>query len=1370
MQSKTLLSLLAVTGAFLQAEMASAQALPPSVRTPQADKTLGTQVSGTNNNFTVTGGLNRGQTLFHSFKDFSIPTGGAANFNNPAGTRDIITRVTGNLFSDINGTLNSNGANFLLINPNGVVFGPNARLNVGKAFAASTASGVDLIDGQGRQITFGTKPGGDAPLLKINPNVFLNISRLNMGASVPKNPGIVNYGKLQTNNDSQYIGLIGGNVTLDGKYGGGKIIAPGGRVDLGGLNSAGTISTDAQGLVFGGNGLTLGDVLLTNDASVSARANQTLGTVNPFFSNLAVAGSNININANNLNVLNSGAKSNTGFAAIDNGLEQNSGVKTQPAGNINVNATGLVNLDNANIKNTLRPGAEGKIGDININANSLSLINKSIISSRTSGKGNAGDININANSLSLINNSDISTINLFGNGDAGDININANSLSLINSSDISTSNTLGKGNAGNINVKTTGDISIVGTTPQSTEVTTLKSNDSSISSDTNGQGNTGKITIDTRGKLLLLNGGNIASRIGPTGVGKGNDIKILAQAIDLTNGSSIITDNISKVDVKGNENKKIAQELGFTDFLSKIGADNVGGKGDAGNIDIKTTGDIRISSSNPQLDLDRKMTAKSILSSPLSSSISSSTNGQGNAGGITIDTQNRGKLSLFGGADISSVIGPQAVGKGNGIKISAQAVDLIDGGTISTSNAGGKGDAGNIRIDTIGDISLLSSLPRSTNIKYFSAINTDTFGQGNAGKITIDTQNRGKLSLSNGARISSGIVRNAVGNGGGIAISAREIDLQNQSSISTSNGGGKGDAGSIDLKTTGDINIFGSIPGSTGLMTQNSNLSFISSNTSGQGKAGKITIDTQDRGKLLLDQGFIFSTIDKKAVGNGGDVTISAREIDLRNRSFISSSNFGGKGDAGNIDIKTIGNVSLFDANITSSTTGQGKAGNITIDTQDRGKLSLDRADIASTIEGQKAVGNGGKIAISAREIDLRNGSGIDSSNLGGKGDAGNIDIKTIGDISISGSTPESTAPITPTSNRSRISSFTIGQGNAGKITIDTQNRGKLSLSNRSFITNEISKLAVGNSPGISISARELDLHNQSFINSTNFGGIGDAGNIKIDTTGAVEITNASAISSTNFGQGKTGDISLASDRITLNDGNIESQSRGATGGNIQLTTKDRLLLRNLGNIAANSGSTEKNGNGGNITINSPLIIALPGDNNIAADAVGGNGGRVNITSQGLFGIKYRPKGQDSLFTSDITSSSTFGQSGTVNISTPGTDPGKDSTVLPTVPTDASNQIAQTCGASRENKFIVAGRGGIPANANDPLTSDVVWQDTRGTNNQPTASNATTDPTKLAPPATGLVFDGKGKATLIAAGTEGQPTRTSVVCPNVVKK
>jgi large exoprotein involved in heme utilization and adhesion len=152
-----------------------------------------------------------------------------------------------------------------------------------------------------------------------------------------------------------------------------------------------------------------------------------------------------------------------------------------------------------------------------------------------------------------------------------------------------------------------------------------------------------------------------------------------------------------------------------------------------------------------------------------------------------------------------------------------------------------------------------------------------------------------------------------------------------------------------------------------------------------------------------------------------------------------------------------------------------------------------------------------------------------------------------------------------------------------------------------------------------------------------------------------------------------------------------------------------------------------------------------------------------------LFGIQYRRVGLDG--TNNITASSTFGQSGNVNVSTPGTDPGKDSTELPKVTTDASNQISQVCSASnRQNKLTVTGRGGLPPNANDPLTSDVVWQDARAASVQPVASSSMTNPVKIAPPAVGWVFDGKGKVTLVAAGTQGQPTGTNVICPNVDKQ
>jgi large exoprotein involved in heme utilization and adhesion len=749
------------------------------------------------------------------------------------------------------------------------------------------------------------------------------------------------------------------------------------------LNSAGSISTNGQGLVFGGNGLTRGDVLLTNDGLVTVRANSFLGTVSPFFSDRAFAGSNININANNLNILNSGSKSATGLAAIDAGLAKDSVIKTAPAGDININATGQVNLDNSDIKNTLRPGAEGKIGDVNINANSLNLINQSILSTSTAGKGNAG----------------------------------------------------------NINITTNGDISISGSTPQSTKIFNPNSDSSTISSVTSGQGD--------------------------------------------------------------------------------------------------------------------------------------------------------------------------------------------------------------------------------------------------AGKITIDTQNTGKLSLSNNADISIATAQNAVGNGNDISILAKSVDLSNKANISSDNLGGKGDAGNIEIKTIGDISISGSTPQSAEPTMQNLLKSSIKSNTGGKGNAGKITIDTQDRGKLLLsNRASITNVINLKGIGNTRGISISAQEIALRNNSSIVSSNLGGKGDAGNIDIKTTGDVSLFDE-----------------------------------------------------------------------------------------TTPSILKPGVRNTNRSFISSETRGIGNTGKITVDTQNRGNILL-DRSSISNQIGPNTVGNSSGIIISAREVYLRTGSLITSSNLGGTGDAGNININTTGLLELTNNGklGISSNNLGQGKSGNISLTSDRISLNLSNISSESTGGAGGNIQLTVLDKLLLRKTSGIFTDSASSGQNGNGGNITIDSPLIIALPGNNDVAANAFAGNGGKVNITSQGLFGIKYRPKGQESNFTNDITSSSTFGQSGVVNISTPGTDPGKDSTQLPNVPTDASNQIAQACGASRENKFTVAGRGGLPPNANDPLTSDVVWQDARGTNSQPTASITTTDPTKLAPPATGLIFDGKGKATLIAAATEGQPTQTSVVCTKAVQK
>ncbi|MEM6613994.1 MAG: filamentous hemagglutinin N-terminal domain-containing protein [Cyanobacteria bacterium P01_C01_bin.72] len=135
------------------------------------DGSLSTKVGQQGNVSEITGGEQAGGNLFHSFQDFSVPTGNEAFFNNGLDIDNILSRVTGGNISDIDGLIRANGtANLFLINPAGIVFGDNATLQLGGSFFGSTATGITFTDGT----VFSSSDTGQ-PSLTINAPIGLDL-------------------------------------------------------------------------------------------------------------------------------------------------------------------------------------------------------------------------------------------------------------------------------------------------------------------------------------------------------------------------------------------------------------------------------------------------------------------------------------------------------------------------------------------------------------------------------------------------------------------------------------------------------------------------------------------------------------------------------------------------------------------------------------------------------------------------------------------------------------------------------------------------------------------------------------------------------------------------------------------------------------------------------------------------------------------------------------------------------------------------------------------------------------------------------------------------------------------------------------------
>ena len=423
----------------------------------------------------ILGGTQAGRNLFHSFQEFNIGEGRSAYFFlQDTAIQNVFARVTGSNRSEIlgtlgvrnfiNGNISNSNSNLYLMNPNGILFGPNARLDVGASFVGTTANAIEFGD---RGSFSATNPTNASPLLTINPSAHL-FNQVPIGNIV--NRSVVFSGNFKTGlrvPNGQSLTLMGGDVSLEG----GWLSAWDGRVEIGAVAGTAKIGINPSNSLIFPEGTPRADVSLTNNAAVDVGLNRG-GDINIHGNNITISSSDLaagrqtslgseGSQAGNV-ILNA-----TGNIQLSASQIANSTFGTGNAGNIILQANGAVRLSNSSgILSNVNAGAVGNGGDITINAESLS-INRSVIQSITrgrfqgfpAGKGNSGDININlrgdlittgSNTPSIVEGITTSIDN-GASGLAGDIKIAARDILMGNQTQIrSTLDALAVGAPGNI--------------------------------------------------------------------------------------------------------------------------------------------------------------------------------------------------------------------------------------------------------------------------------------------------------------------------------------------------------------------------------------------------------------------------------------------------------------------------------------------------------------------------------------------------------------------------------------------------------------------------------------------------------------------------------------------------------------------------------------------------------------------------------------------------------------------------------------------------------------------------------------------------------------------------------------------------------
>ncbi|MGM3307457.1 two-partner secretion domain-containing protein [Anabaena sp. WFMT] len=508
-------------------------------------------------------------------------------------------------------------------------------------------------------------------------------------------------------------------------------------------------------------------------------------------------------------------------------------------------------------------------------------------------------------------------------------------------------------------------------------------------------------------------------------------------------------------------------------------------------------------------------------------------------------------------------------------------------------------------------------------------------------------------------------------------------------------------------------------------------------------------------GDIQITQRALASTRDSTGK-SGGDIQIQGKQVSIRDGSLILVQNRSNQ-TAGNIAINATESLDIIgkspDFNSSSSlvneTISSGAAGNIIITTPrlniDQGGYILNRTFSAAP---------GGNIALNTDQMRVNGFAFGDPSPFRavsqifaasfGTGEGGNIAISTQnlsilaganvaarpyalgngGDVVVKADTIQVTSEGAPNGLYfSLLSTATFGFGNAGNLKIDTrtlsvQAGGRVSAS--SIILGDAGSLTINASESIDVSGVK-NSQNPSYIGTAVIPVFGfsnaNSGSTTINTP-VLNISNGATVFIKNTGSGEAGILNINANTLRLDNGaSISASTTAGEGGNTNLQLRDLLLMRHGSFINAEAGGS---GNSGNITINAPIIVGLE-NSDIIANAVKGRGGNIQIATQGIMGLEYRnllsPREVPS---NDVTASSQFNVSGTVQINNIGVDPNSGLVELPENVTDSSQQIATGCSDTSSSSFVATGRGGIPQNPNQQAGRDVydgihlsTWSDIR---------------------------------------------------------